>query len=54
MLVTRGALRTGPLGRTVDLRAGDYATFAADELHLYEAGPRGARALLLMQWATQP
>ena len=52
--VTQGALRTGPVDRTADLRAGDYAGFAGDEMHLYEAGPRGARALLIMQWATQP
>lgn len=54
VLVVQGALRTGPVERTVDLRAGDYAGFGADEVHLYEAGPRGARALLIMQWATQP
>ena len=54
VLVTQGALRTGPVDRTADLRAGDYAGFAGDEMHLYEAGPRGARALLIMQWATQP
>jgi transcriptional regulator with XRE-family HTH domain len=54
VLVVQGALRTGPVERAVDLRAGDYAGFAADELHLYEAGPRGARALLIMQWAAQP
>jgi transcriptional regulator with XRE-family HTH domain len=54
VLVTQGSLRTGPVDRTVDLRAGDYAGFAGDEMHLYEAGPRGARALLIMQWASQP
>ena len=54
VLVTQGALRTGPVDRAADLRAGDYAGFAGDEMHLYEAGPRGARALLIMQWATQP
>jgi len=54
VLVTQGMLRTGPLDRTVDLRGGDYAGFAGDEMHLYEAGPRGARALLIMQWASQP
>jgi transcriptional regulator with XRE-family HTH domain len=52
--VTQGSLRTGPLDRPADLRAGDYAGFAGDEMHLYEAGPRGARALLIMQWASQP
>ncbi len=51
VLVTQGALRTGPIDRTADLRAGDYAGFAGDEMHLYEAGARGARALLIMQWA---
>jgi transcriptional regulator with XRE-family HTH domain len=54
VLVVQGTLRTGPVERTVDLRAGDYAGFAGDELHLYEAGRRGARALLIMQWAAQP
>jgi transcriptional regulator with XRE-family HTH domain len=53
VVVFQGALRTGPVDRAVDLRAGDYAGFAGDEMHLYEAGPRGARALLIMQWATQ-
>lgn len=46
-----GALRTGPADHLVDLRPGDLASFAADVVHVYEAGPRGARALLLMQWA---
>jgi len=50
VLVTRGGLKVGPLGREVGLSAGDYATFAADEPHLYEARA-GTRALLLMQWA---
>src|SRR5205814_29930 len=31
VLVTQGALRTGPVDRTADLRAGDYAGFAGDE-----------------------
>jgi transcriptional regulator with XRE-family HTH domain len=51
VLVLRGALRTGPADRPVALRGGDLAAFAADEVHVYEAGPRGARALLVMQWA---
>lgn len=50
VFVTRGGLKVGPLGREVGLSAGDYATFAADEPHLYEARA-GTRALLLMQWA---
>jgi transcriptional regulator with XRE-family HTH domain len=50
VLVLRGTLRTGPADRPVALRAGDLAGFAADEVHVYEAGARGARALLVMQW----
>jgi transcriptional regulator with XRE-family HTH domain len=53
VLLLQGTLRTGPAERAVDLRAGDYAGFGADEAHLYEAGPRGARAILVMQWASQ-
>jgi transcriptional regulator with XRE-family HTH domain len=50
VFVTRGGLKVGPLGREVGLSGGDYATFAADEPHIYEARA-GTRALLLMQWA---
>jgi transcriptional regulator with XRE-family HTH domain len=50
VFVTRGGLKVGPLGREVGLAGGDYATFAADEPHIYEARA-GTRALLLMQWA---
>jgi transcriptional regulator with XRE-family HTH domain len=50
VFVTRGGLKVGPLGREVGLAGGDYATFAADEPHLYEARA-GTRALLFMQWA---
>lgn len=50
VFVTRGGLKVGPVGREVGLSGGDYATFAADDPHLYEARA-GTRALLLMQWA---
>jgi transcriptional regulator with XRE-family HTH domain len=50
VFITRGGLKVGPLGREVGLAGGDYATFNADEPHLYEARA-GTRALLLMQWA---
>jgi transcriptional regulator with XRE-family HTH domain len=50
VFVTRGGLKVGPVGREVGLAGGDYATFAADDPHLYEARA-GTRALLLMQWA---
>jgi transcriptional regulator with XRE-family HTH domain len=50
VFVTRGGLKVGPVGREVGLAGGDYATFAADEPHLYEARAN-TRALLLIQWA---
>jgi transcriptional regulator with XRE-family HTH domain len=50
VFVTRGGLKVGPVGREVGLAGGDYATFVADEPHIYEARA-GTRALLLMQWA---
>jgi transcriptional regulator with XRE-family HTH domain len=50
VFITRGGLKVGPVGREVGLAGGDYATFAADEPHIYEARA-GTRALLLMQWA---
>jgi transcriptional regulator with XRE-family HTH domain len=50
VFVTRGGLKVGPVGREVGLAGGDYATFAADEPHIYEARA-GTRALLFMQWA---
>jgi transcriptional regulator with XRE-family HTH domain len=50
VFVTRGGLKVGPAGREVGLAGGDYATFVADEPHIYEARA-GTRALLLMQWA---
>jgi transcriptional regulator with XRE-family HTH domain len=49
VFVTRGGLKVGPLGREVGLSGGDYATFLADEPHLYEARA-GTRALVFMQW----
>lgn len=49
VFVMKGRLRTGPVDREVDLKAGDFASFAADVPHVYEAGPRGATALLLME-----
>src|SRR3954469_2161949 len=49
VFITRGGLKVGPVGREVGLAGGDYATFAADEPHIYEARA-GTRALLLMQW----
>jgi transcriptional regulator with XRE-family HTH domain len=49
VFVTRGGLKVGPAGREVGLAGGDYASFAADEPHVYEARA-GTRALLLLHW----
>jgi transcriptional regulator with XRE-family HTH domain len=47
--VLEGALIAGPLERSTELGAGDYMTFPADVPHVYSAGRRAARALMLTQ-----
>ncbi|MEV4623834.1 XRE family transcriptional regulator [Asanoa sp. NPDC049573] len=49
IVVARGRLRTGPAGETVDLEPGDYATFAGDVPHSYEALESGTFAVLVME-----
>jgi len=49
--VVEGRLIAGPVERVTELGPGDYASFPADVPHVYEAGPRPARALLLAQLA---
>jgi transcriptional regulator with XRE-family HTH domain len=45
--VVHGTVIAGPLERITELAVGDYASFPADVPHIYEAGRRGARALVL-------
>jgi transcriptional regulator with XRE-family HTH domain len=52
VLLLQGQLDVGPVGRTVRLKARDLASFPGDQVHTYTAGPRGARAILVMQWAS--
>jgi transcriptional regulator with XRE-family HTH domain len=47
--VLSGKLITGPVERSTELAVGDYAAFPADVPHVFEAGRRPARALLLAQ-----
>lgn len=51
ILCSAGRIRTGPLGREVELVAGDYAAFPGDVIHSYEALELGTRALLVMEYA---
>jgi transcriptional regulator with XRE-family HTH domain len=49
IVVARGRLRTGPAGETVDLEPGDYAMFAGDVPHTYEALEPGTFTVLVME-----
>lgn len=49
LLVHEGRARVGPESAPVDLGPGDYARYAADAPHVYEALEGGASATLLMQ-----
>ncbi len=45
--VLEGKVIAGPVERITELGAGDYASFPADVPHVFEAGRRAARLLLL-------
>lgn len=49
VVVAAGRMRTGPLSETVELGTGDYATFAGDVPHRYEALAPGTVAVLVME-----
>ncbi len=49
VVVSAGALRTGPESEPVELAAGDYAAFPGDVPHLYEALAPGTWLTLLME-----
>jgi transcriptional regulator with XRE-family HTH domain len=49
VVVIGGALRAGPADSTVDLEPGDYAAFAGDVPHVYEALAPGTSAVLMME-----
>jgi transcriptional regulator with XRE-family HTH domain len=50
VIVIRGQMRAGPIDATVELAPGDRATFAADQLHSYEARTPGTRAILVLSY----
>lgn len=50
MVCAAGRMRLGPLGQEVVIEPGDYAVFAGDVPHLYEALAPGTRALLVMEY----
>ncbi|MGH9209742.1 MAG: helix-turn-helix domain-containing protein [Acidimicrobiales bacterium] len=50
VMVVRGRMRVGPLDATVELAPGDRATFAADQVHLYEALAKGTRMMLVLSY----
>jgi transcriptional regulator with XRE-family HTH domain len=49
VVVIAGRLRAGPPDRLVDLEPGDYAMFAGDVAHRYEALATGTAAVLVME-----
>lgn len=50
VIVVQGALQVGPPGALVELRPGDRATFAADQVHHYAALAAGTRAILVVSY----
>jgi transcriptional regulator with XRE-family HTH domain len=50
VIVVRGRMRVGPADAVVELRAGDRATFAADQPHTYEALSPHTRAILVISY----
>lgn len=50
VLVTSGRLLVGPSEGTVELDAGDYASFAADRVHRYDALADDVEAVLLIEY----
>jgi transcriptional regulator with XRE-family HTH domain len=50
VIVVRGHMRVGPLDATVELGPGDRATFAADQVHTYEALAEGTRFVMVLSY----
>jgi transcriptional regulator with XRE-family HTH domain len=50
VIVVEGKMRVGPVGTSVEIGPGDRATFAADQVHTYEALARGTRAILVISY----
>jgi transcriptional regulator with XRE-family HTH domain len=52
VVCTRGRLRVGPAEAMVELRAGDRASFAADQPHRYQAVGRLAELFIVLSYPT--
>jgi transcriptional regulator with XRE-family HTH domain len=50
VIVVAGHMRLGPLDATVELGPGDRATFAADQVHTYEALAEGTRMVMVLSY----
>ena len=50
ILVLRGRMRVGPADAPVEVGAGDLATFAGDDHHVYETLEPGTRAVMIMDY----
>jgi transcriptional regulator with XRE-family HTH domain len=50
VIVVRGRMRLGPLDATVELGPGDRATFAADQVHTYQALAKGSRMVMVLSY----
>ncbi len=50
IIVVGGRMRAGPAGAAAELRVGDRATFAADQLHTYQALAPSTRAILVLSY----
>lgn len=49
ILLAAGRMRVGPIGATIEVGPGDYASFRGDEPHSYEALEPGTWATLVME-----
>jgi transcriptional regulator with XRE-family HTH domain len=54
LFVVGGRLLAGPEGEEAELEAGDFARFAADRPHAYEAVGGDARAVLMISYTRMP
>ncbi|ANF58515.1 helix-turn-helix domain-containing protein [Halotalea alkalilenta] len=49
VVLCSGRARLGPLAHPVELSAGDYASYSADEAHMFEALEAGTTAVMLIE-----
>ncbi|MDR3372051.1 XRE family transcriptional regulator [Rhodoferax sp.] len=50
VILTSGKARLGPVGKTIELLPGDYASYAGDVAHSYEANEPDTRAILIVEY----